>query len=294
LYYKDARVHCEVLNIRAEPGINPTQDLKPDRKNFWRIDYIGVILLVISMGSLEMQISKNIDPLLRWAAQTEFTAENIVFLREVRDYKKKWTDVAKHGPLSEDQRREQYEDAALIYFTLVNPLTAKFNVNLDHRTYLALKEIFHGVRYAPYEDKSSSRRSSKSDNVIAPWEDYDSTPSFSMSDTSNDSNAVSDFEKVALPTAEIKLGEDDKDSHDPLLSMIPNDFTINLFDKAYDVVKQDVFLNTWPKYEARYAKPRPSTSSLPASETTSERDGSPTARKRMSAGLLSRFSFGGK
>ncbi|HTF71594.1 MAG TPA: DHA2 family efflux MFS transporter permease subunit [Edaphobacter sp.] len=32
--------------------------LKPDRKNFWRIDYIGVILLVISMGALEIFMDK--------------------------------------------------------------------------------------------------------------------------------------------------------------------------------------------------------------------------------------------
>jgi MFS transporter, DHA2 family, multidrug resistance protein len=32
--------------------------LKPDRKNFWRVDYIGVILLVISMGSLEIFMDK--------------------------------------------------------------------------------------------------------------------------------------------------------------------------------------------------------------------------------------------
>ena len=32
--------------------------LKPDRKNFWRIDYIGVILLVISMGALEIFLDK--------------------------------------------------------------------------------------------------------------------------------------------------------------------------------------------------------------------------------------------
>jgi DHA2 family multidrug resistance protein len=32
--------------------------LKPDRKNFWRVDYVGVILLVISMGSLEIFMDK--------------------------------------------------------------------------------------------------------------------------------------------------------------------------------------------------------------------------------------------
>ena len=32
--------------------------LKPDRANFWRIDYIGVILLVVSMGSLEIFLDK--------------------------------------------------------------------------------------------------------------------------------------------------------------------------------------------------------------------------------------------
>jgi DHA2 family multidrug resistance protein len=32
--------------------------LKPDRRNFWQIDYLGVILLVISMGSLEIFMDK--------------------------------------------------------------------------------------------------------------------------------------------------------------------------------------------------------------------------------------------
>jgi len=247
-----------------------------------------------SMGSLEMQISKNIDPLLRWAAHTEFTAENVVFLREVRDFKKKWTDISRHGPLSEDQRREQYEDAALIYFTLVNPLTAKFNINIDHRTYLALKEVFNGVRYAPYQDETSSK-SSKSDNVITPWDDYDSTPSLALSDTSTDSKSGSDIEKLyPLPVAEIKVGGDGQEQlADPLLSLIPKHFSIDIFDKAYEVVKQDVFLNTWPKYEARYARPRPSTGSLP-SEASHDRERSPAMADRSSAGFWSRMSWGGK
>lgn len=64
---------------------------------------------IYSMASLEMQISKNVDPLLRWAAQKEFTAENIVFLRAVRDFKKKWSLAAKRGPLNEDQMRDRFE-----------------------------------------------------------------------------------------------------------------------------------------------------------------------------------------
>ena len=57
---------------------------------------------VYSMASLEMQISKNLDPLLKWASEKEFSAENIVFLRAVRDFKKKWTMIAK-----QEQQRQR-------------------------------------------------------------------------------------------------------------------------------------------------------------------------------------------
>src|ERR1700760_3662027 len=134
---------------------------------------------VYSMASLEMQISKNLDPLLRWATEKEFTAENIVFLRAVRDFKRKWMNIMKRVPhLNPLQERERFEDAAFIWFKLVNPLTARFNINIDYRTYSELEQIFSGLRYEPFDDDeaSSNKSSARSDNVVAPWLDSEKEP----------------------------------------------------------------------------------------------------------------------
>lgn len=217
-----------------------------------------------SMASLEMQIEKNVDPLLRWAAQKEFTAENIVFLRAVRDFKRKWHVTAAHGFLTDDQLRERYEEAARIYFTLVNPLTAKFNINLDYRTYNELEQMFAGLRYEPYSDDDSSvSKSSRSENVITPWADIEASSS-SGSRVSGEAEAIigtDDVDKLyPLPITEIRLSAEAP--RQPSFGVglphlhIPPAFSLQVFDKAYESVKHDVFLNTWVRYEARFSKPR--------------------------------------
>lgn len=217
-----------------------------------------------SMASLEMQIEKNVDPLLRWAATKEFTAENIVFLRAVRDFKRKWHLIATRAPLADDQLRERYEEAARIYFTLVNPLTAKFNINVDYRTYHELESMFSGLRYEPYpDDDGSISKSTRSDNVIAPWADIEESASGSRH--SGEAEGVpcpDDVDKLyPLPVTEIGLRDDAPrqsrlgDLQLPHLQ-IPPAFSLHVFDKAYESVKHDVFLNTWVRYEAAFSKPR--------------------------------------
>lgn len=213
------------------------------------------------MASLEMQIEKNVDPLLRWAAQKEFTAENIVFLREVRDFKHKWSNTATHGFLTDNQLRERYEEAALIYFTLVNPLTAKFNINLDYRTYNELEQMFAGLRYEPFaDDGSSMSKSSRSENIITPWADMDESSPGSRASGEATVGPGSDIDKLyPLPITEIRLSAETP--RQSLVGLqhthIPPAFSTHVFDKAYESVKYDVFLNTWVRYEARFSKPRP-------------------------------------
>ena len=215
-----------------------------------------------SMTSLEYQISNNVDPLLRWAAQKEFTAENIVFLRAVLDFKRKWSVAANRGHLTYDQLRERYEEAALIYFTLVNPLTAKFNVNIDYRTYGELEQMFAGVSYVPLrDDNSSAAKSSKTENIITPWDEVEE---FSIgSRSSNDPIINSDVDKLyPIPITEIRASIDDTLRQSSvgfphIYIHIPSAFSLELFDKAYHSVRRDVFLNTWMRYEARFSKPRP-------------------------------------
>lgn len=208
-----------------------------------------------------MQIEKNVDPLLRWAAQKEFTAENIVFLREVRDFKHKWSNIATRGFLTDNQLRERYEEAALIYFTLVNPLTAKFNINLDYRTYNELEQMFAGLRYEPFADDGSSvSKSARSENLITPWADADESSSGSRASGEAITGPGSDVDKLyPLPITEIRLSAETPPQSSVCLPHlhIPPAFSMHVFDKAYESVKHDVFLNTWVKYEARFSKPRP-------------------------------------
>jgi hypothetical protein len=212
-----------------------------------------------SMASLEYQISNNVDPLLRWAAQKEFTAENIVFLRAVLDFKRKWSVAANHGHLTSNQLRERYEEAALIYFTLVNQLTAKFNINVDHRIYRELEQMFAGVSYAPLaDDNSSTVKFSKTENIITPWDDIEE---FSVGSRNSDEAIIkNDVDKLyPIPITEIRASIDDTLRQSSLglpHIHIPSAFSLEVFDKAYHSIRHDVFLNTWMRYEARFSKPR--------------------------------------
>jgi hypothetical protein len=237
-----------------------------------------------SMASLELQISKNLDPLLRWAAEKEFTAENIIFLRAVRDFKRKWFMALKRrGSLSVEAQRERYEDAALIWFKLVNPSTAKFNINIDYKTLKELEAHFEGLRYEPYDSDDNSVRSQnsrdstktgKSDNLVAPWEDRDDRPKSLYSNRSSKVEAGDVVDRLyQLPITEISACEcavspvikqeshEEGGSENSIATAvedeieeghfhIPTGFSTNIFDRAFESVKNDVFRNTWVRYEA--------------------------------------------
>jgi hypothetical protein len=245
-----------------------------------------------SMASLEMHISKNLDPLLRWAAEKEFTAENIIFLRAVRDFKKKWAMVLKKsGALSNEAQRERYEDAALIWFKLVSPNTARFNINIDYKTLKELETLFEGLLYEPFdsddgsftsENTGSSSKSRKTDNIVAPWEDHERPKSFysRRSSVIGGTDTVDKLYKVpiteisvpdSLPTVtegqEAAANSNDKaisedgtttDMDDSSHNLyIPTGFNNEVFDKAFESVKNDVFRNTWVRYEAASLGERP-------------------------------------
>ncbi|KAF2665570.1 hypothetical protein BT63DRAFT_428530 [Microthyrium microscopicum] len=212
-----------------------------------------------SMSSLEMQISKNLDPLLRWACEKDLTAENIVFLRAVRDFRKKWLAAEKRSKkdLSNEQLRERFEDAAYIWFKLVNPLTARFNINIDYRTYSDLETIFVGLRYESWDDDVSAK-SVRSENVVTPWADFEGRPP-SLKSQGSEECKMSDVDRLyVLPVTEVRMEsatDEDDGCVDASVFHIPPAFGIDVFDKAYESVKTDVFHNTWPRYEARFSRP---------------------------------------
>lgn len=131
--------------------------------------------------AFEFQLKHNIHTLFLFAATKDFTAENILFLREVRDFKRKWRRRLACPPtggllITAGEQRDMFEDAARIYFELVCPTTSRCSVNLDSKTTATLKDIFKDVSYEPPVNMSrtiskSSRKFGKSSRrEVAPWE----------------------------------------------------------------------------------------------------------------------------
>jgi hypothetical protein len=211
-----------------------------------------------SMATLELQLAKNPHHLLYWAYTKEFTAENILFLTAVRDFKRRWEQVAKHTDnLSNIQLRERYEEAAFIYFKLVNPLTAKMNINVDSRTYNELDQMFKGVEYQP-DDSSASTNSSScytESNIVTPWEDCE-RPVSAKSRQSDEGNIINDHVDKLYPLPVTEIHDKGGEATESKEQTVPVTFTLDVFDRAYEVVKNDVYLNTWVRYEARYSRPR--------------------------------------
>ncbi|KAL9089782.1 MAG: hypothetical protein Q9165_005576 [Trypethelium subeluteriae] len=184
-----------------------------------------------SMGALEEALEKNVEPLLLWAARREFTAENIVFLKAVRDFKRKWRAVTNTGVSHDGARLELFEDAAYIYFACVDQNTAAFNINVEYKIYDRLKSIFGGVRVS--DCALESPISEHSD--VCPFDDLKP-----FATDMSDKLAAADA--YALPTTEIESMM----AGGPI--QIPQEFDIHVFDEAFRSIKYLVFTNTWQRY----------------------------------------------
>ncbi|KAF2194604.1 hypothetical protein K469DRAFT_725886 [Zopfia rhizophila CBS 207.26] len=176
-----------------------------------------------SMQALEFTIQNNVEPLISWAAAREFTAENTIFLREVRNFKKKWASLT---TVTTSQRRQMFTEASLIFFTLINPFTAETPINIEYKIFRTLQNTFSTVEWDPYcptsragtPDSASGR-----ENVVCPWEDVLDRPTSIKSEASAASNAST-------------------------RSIVPSEFTEQVFDAAFESIKYLVFTNTWPRY----------------------------------------------
>jgi hypothetical protein len=177
-----------------------------------------------SMQALEFSIEHSIDSLIEWTASREFTAENTIFLREVRNFKKKWSSLR---TVTTAQRRQMHNEASLIFFTLINPFTAEAPINIEYKIFKKLQRQFEGIEYDPYmpQSRSSSNLMSPTprDNVVCPWENTLDRPASFESSSSASSTAST-------------------------RSIVPSEFTDGVFDSAFESIKYLVFTNTWPRY----------------------------------------------
>lgn len=211
-----------------------------------------------SMATLELQLEKKPHQLMHWAYTKEFTAENVLFLTAVKSFKRKWILAEKHtNELDPVQARELYEEAAMIFFTMVHPVTARRNINIDCPTFRELEDMFKGCQYDPDDDISSVSKLSShlTQNVVAPWEEVE-VPERSHSALSDQGKLLDDHvnKLYPLPVTQIHTRSDSLND-DASATMVPANFTIEVYDRAYSSVKDDVYLNTWVRYEKCYSRP---------------------------------------
>lgn len=120
--------------------------------------------LANSYEAFEHHLRFSLRPLLVFSVSCDFTSENVLFLREVRTFKTKWRRNIRLGPLvghcfSNQDEIEMYEDAARIFFELVDPDTARICINVASKTADDLKAKF---RYLSYEPPTASTSKGKS------------------------------------------------------------------------------------------------------------------------------------
>lgn len=245
-----------------------------------------------SMQALEFSIEHSIEPLISWAANREFTAENTIFLREVRNWKKKWISAAveaanENKPLKEKdveggcvseagkvtrkgltsaQRRQMFTEASLIFFTLVNPFTAETPINIEYKIFRTLQTIFSGVEWDPYLPKSETRQSARRCSSTTSTADdkvaiVPQPPSPSTAVPRD--NVVCPWEEIFDRPTSIDSSGTGCSSVPTMSSVgelgvgahIPCEFDDDVFDAAFESIKYLVFTNTWPRYvEAELAR----------------------------------------
>ncbi|KAI9886703.1 MAG: Vacuolar protein sorting-associated protein 5 [Watsoniomyces obsoletus] len=226
-------------SLRRTSSLNHTE--KQERRDMY------------GMHALERTLSNDSSSLLEFAATREFTGENIIFLTQVRDWKRMW-DRIHAGPgrnMSPDNQRMLYNKAAELFFGSVCLLTAQFPVNIESKVYVALEKMFR-------RDASGDLQKS----IITPFAD----DVHCGSDSSLPSRPSATAEKIGIACTTIDE-EAPAPGPCPLLNAnIPRGFDRTIFDGAEQSVKYMVFTQTWARY-------------IDATEAASVRSGSQRSSK---------------
>lgn len=98
-------------------------------------------------AALEKVLLLNPTPLLHFAATKDFTAENILFLVAVRDWKAKWSRL-RASPIPDPKpevKRMLWREAVEIYTFGVSERYAQFPINIEWRIKAALDKMFENA-----------------------------------------------------------------------------------------------------------------------------------------------------
>ena len=196
---------------------------------------------MFAMESLEKALAVNPKPLLHYAATRDFTAENIVFLLQVRRWRAAWvvaSGYAGSGSITQNARAHLYAMAVQTYIASVNEKTAEYPINVEGPIRSALDDVFaRGVPEGKY--RRSVRFDLPNDTLQRKTSDSDPDSGFSVSWEKSPAQLEEESDFTPHPGV-APLGK--------ARANIPVEFDESVFDAAEKSIKYLVLTNTWRKF----------------------------------------------
>ncbi|KAK1821174.1 hypothetical protein LTR12_004398 [Friedmanniomyces endolithicus] len=232
------------------------------------------------MAALEKALLINPTPLLHFAATKDFTAENIIFLLHVKEWRAAWRNAPRDPQfdrVTPQAHRRLFNMALDIFAASISAHTAEFPVNLEGPTVHALARLFEPHMAASRSGTSGSDGSDQG-TLVGSWEmshqphqrprstafDMEMTPSgpkllwspshdrkIGLLDVSI--TPVSQGSSIMAPsTAPAEGGENQDDEaekgNQPMLASVYPDIDERVFDEAEASIRYLVLTNTWRKF----------------------------------------------
>ncbi|KAK0262875.1 hypothetical protein B0A54_09009 [Friedmanniomyces endolithicus] len=236
------------------------------------------------MAALEKALLINPNPLLHFAATKDFTAENIIFLLHVKEWRAAWRTAPRDPQfdrVTPQAHRRLFNMALDIFAASISAHTAEFPVNLEGPTVHSLARLFEPHMPSSRSGTSGSDGSDQG-TLVGSWEmsphqhqhqrqrprstafDMEMTPSgpkllwppshdrkIGLLDVSI--TPVSQGSSIMAPsTAPAEGGENQDDEaekgNQPMLASVYPDIDERVFDEAEASIRYLVLTNTWRKF----------------------------------------------
>jgi hypothetical protein len=202
----------------------------------------------MTITALDNAIATNPLPLLQFAATKDFTAENVLFLIQVRDWKT--SCAAMSSPPAPHSRVLLFNKALEIYAQRVNEKLAMFPINIEGGIRTRLDAIFEP---AVKKLREGNWEAVDPYNEITPFAGGEGEmPLSPMSPLSPRSPMKSNWPLPSTPTTaksaySTETREYGKEMNGQDVSDVPAEFDEKVFDAAEKSIKYLVVTNTWRK-----------------------------------------------
>jgi hypothetical protein len=239
------------IYTRSTPAIHQKASFRTEKS---APQYRDNEMYEMTIAALENAIATNPLPLLQFAATKDFTAENILFLIQIRDWKSSWASST--SPPTPHSRAILFRKAVEIYAQSVNEKTAVFPINieggirsrLDALFESAVRKLGDGIRDGDALDPY---------NEITPFAGIGGegeVPLSPMTPGSPGSPVKSTWPLPSMPSTpksgvstEVEVRAYHPEIDEKIAGGVPEEFDERVFDAAEKSIKYLVVTNTWRK-----------------------------------------------